>query len=345
MSEFVLYRKYRPKSFSEVLGQEHIVKTLSGAIKHDKLSHAYLFAGPRGTGKTSIARIFASEIGTSQNDLYELDAASNNGVDDIRSLCDGARTLPFESKKKVYIIDEVHMLSKGAFNALLKTLEEPPVHVIFILATTELNKVPDTIISRCQIFNFKKPSHAVLREMVAAVAKKEGYTIDDGSADLVALLGDGSFRDTHGTLQKIISAMSGNKISIKDVEEITGAPRVEVVQGVVRSILDKNLPEALKLLRQSSKDNIDNRVFIKMLIHNIRLILLLKFAPEIKDDILGEFSPNEAKFLAEYGNHKNVVGLHGVLRELLTAYEETRWSYIGELPLELALIKILGQNS
>jgi DNA polymerase-3 subunit gamma/tau len=344
MSEFVLYRKYRPKAFKEVLGQEHIIKTLLGAIGNDRLSHAYLFTGPRGTGKTSIARILSAEIGVSSNDLYELDAASNGGVEEIRSILDGVRTMPFESKKKVYIIDEVHMLSKGAFNALLKTLEEPPAHVVFILATTELHKVPDTIISRCQIFNFKKPSHNILREMVSVVSKKEGFQIEDGAVDLIALLGDGSFRDTHGILQKVIGASAGKKIGLQDVEDITGAPRVASIQGMIEAILDKNLPVALTILRKSSKDNIDNRVFIKMITHNLRLILLLKFAPDIKDDILSEFSSNEAKFLVQCGNHKNVVGLPAVLRELLTAYEETRWSYIGELPLELALIKILGQS-
>lgn len=344
MPEFVLYRKYRPKSFKEVLGQEHIIKTLGGAIAHDRLSHAYLFAGPRGTGKTSIARILAGELGTSASDLYELDAASNGGVDEIREICDGARTLPFASKKKVYIIDEVHMLSKGAFNALLKTLEEPPAHVVFILATTELNKIPDTVISRCQLFYFKKPSHNILREMVGRVAKKEGFQIDDGAADLIALLGDGSFRDTHGILQKIISASSGQNVTLQEVEDITGAPRISAVQGMIKNILDKNISASMALLRKVSKDNMDNRMFIKMIIHNLRLILLLKFAPEIKADILGELSENEAKFLVESGNHKNVVAMPGVLRELLTAYEETRWSYIGELPLELALIKILGQG-
>ncbi len=324
------------------MGQDHIIKTLSGAISNGRVSHAYLFAGPRGTGKTSIARILTRELGTTQNDLHELDAASNGGVDEIREICDGARTLPFESKKKVYIIDEVHMLSKGAFNALLKTLEEPPAHVVFILATTELNKVPETVISRCQVFYFKKPSHNVLREMVHNVAKKEGFQIDDGATDLVALLGDGSFRDTHGVLQKIIGAASSKKIMLKDVEETTGAPRVAAVQGMVKNILDKNISEALRILRKTSEDNIDNKVFIKMIIHNLRLILLMKFAPEIKDDIMGEFSKEEAGFLSECGNHKNVIAMPGVLRELLTAYEETRSAYIGELPLELCLIKILG---
>lgn len=325
------------------MGQDHIIKTLSGAIAHDRLSHAYLFAGPRGTGKTSIARILAGEIGTTNNDLYELDAASNGGVDDIREICDGARTLPFESKKKVYIIDEVHMLSKGAFNALLKTLEEPPPHVVFILATTELAKVPDTVISRCQVFYFKKPSHNILREMVGVVAKEEGFQIEDGAADLIALLGDGAFRDTHGILQKVISASDSKKITLRNVEDITGAPRVVAVQGMVLGILNKDISSTLSILRKASKENIDNRMFIKMIAHNLRLILLLKFAPEMKEDILGEFSANESKFLMECGNHKNVISMPLILRELLTAYEETRVSYIGELPLELALVKMLGQ--
>ena len=157
MSESVLYRKYRPQSFKEVLGQEHVVEALEGAIRLGRVAHAYLFSGSRGTGKTSVARILAKALGTSETDLYEIDAASNRGIDDIRLLRDGVSAVPFESKRKVYIIDEVHMLTKEAFNALLKTLEEPPPHVIFILATTELEKVPETIISRCQTFSFKRP--------------------------------------------------------------------------------------------------------------------------------------------------------------------------------------------
>ena len=151
MHDLALYRKYRPKTFGEVLGQDHIVKVLESSVETNKVSHAYLFVGSRGTGKTSVARIFAKEIGVSENDLYEIDAASNRGIEDIRALRDGARVLPFDSKYKVYIIDEVHMLSKDAWGALLKTLEEPPKHVIFILATTEVHKVPSTIVSRCQI--------------------------------------------------------------------------------------------------------------------------------------------------------------------------------------------------
>ena len=205
MHELALYRKYRPSKFEEVLGQDHIVDVLESSVENKKVSHSYLFVGSRGTGKTSLARIFAGAIGVSQNDLYEIDAASNRGIDDIKELRDGVRGLPFDSKYKVYIIDEVHMLSKDAWGALLKTLEEPPKHVIFILATTELRKVPDTIISRYQVFTFKKPTDAILKKMLVDVAKKEGYELEQGSAELVTILGDGSFRDALGTLQKVLN--------------------------------------------------------------------------------------------------------------------------------------------
>src|SRR6056297_1764313 len=172
-----LYRKYRPESFADVRDQDHIVSALEGAIKKGEIPHALLFSGTRGTGKTTLARIFAHEIGTSDIDLYEIDAASNRGIDDIRELKEAVHTLPYESEQKVYIIDEVHMLTKEAFNALLKTLEEPPAHVVFILATTEVEKLLDTILSRCQVFQFRAPSRAVLAEMVTEIARKEGFSL------------------------------------------------------------------------------------------------------------------------------------------------------------------------
>lgn len=181
-SNIALYRKYRPSNFSEVIGQDHIVKAISGALSAGKVSHSYLLCGPRGTGKTTIARIIASELGTSPNDIYELDAASNRGIDDVRAIRDSVQTIPFDSKYKIYILDEVHMFTKDAWNALLKTIEEPPKHVIFILATTELEKVPETIVSRCQSFMFKKPTDAILSLAVTNIAKKEGYKLEEGGA-------------------------------------------------------------------------------------------------------------------------------------------------------------------
>ena len=182
-----LYQKYRPKNFKEVIGEDHIIKVLSGAIKLGNISHAYLFSGSRGTGKTSVARIFDQEIGTSADDLYEIDAASTNSVDDIREINEAVHTLPFKSKYKVYIIDEAHMLSKSAWNAFLKTLEEPPAHVVFILATTELEKVPETVISRCQTFVFKQPNQSVLKDFAQMIGKKEGIILEPDAADASGL--------------------------------------------------------------------------------------------------------------------------------------------------------------
>src|ERR1700749_1369866 len=172
MAHQSLYRTHRPASFTDVVGQEQITTALAEQVARWKVSHAYLFSGSRGLGKTSIARIFARELGTSERDLYEIDAASNNSVDDIRALTENVYTLPFSSPYKVYILDEAHMLSKGAWNAFLKTLEEPPAHAIFILATTELDRVPETVQSRCQVFTFKKPSRAGLVKLISEIAKK-----------------------------------------------------------------------------------------------------------------------------------------------------------------------------
>ena len=190
-----LYRAYRPASFSQVRGQEHIVTTLERSIKNNKIAHAYLFSGGRGTGKTSVARILATCLGVSDKDLYEIDAASNRGIDDIRELREGVYAMPFSSPYKLYIIDEAHMLTKEAWNALLKTLEEPPSHCIFVLATTELDRVPDTIQSRCETYTFKQPTREILAQMIGDVATAEGYSLESAGAELIALLAEGSFRD------------------------------------------------------------------------------------------------------------------------------------------------------
>jgi DNA polymerase-3 subunit gamma/tau len=247
-----LYRKYRPYTFADVVGQSHIVDVLKQSVEKGTVGHAYLFCGSRGTGKTSVARIFARALGTTNNDLYEIDAASNTSVDDIRELSEAVHTVPLESKYKVYILDEVHMLSKAAFNAFLKTLEEPPKHVIFILATTETEKLPGTIVSRCEVYNFKKPTAEMLKGVVLDVAKREGTDIEVPAAELVALLGDGSFRDTLSTLQKVLSyagadtrGADGAKITLEKVEEITGAPKAAIVSDFVKGLVQKDASTAL----------------------------------------------------------------------------------------------------
>ena len=299
MHELALYRKYRPASFKEVMGQNHIVSVLEGSIKTKKVSHAYLFIGSRGTGKTSVARIFAKEIGVSVNDLYEIDAASNRGIADIKDLREGARVLPFDSKYKIYIIDEVHMLSGDAWGALLKILEEPPSHVIFILATTEVHKIPETIISRCQVFTFKKASNTALKNIILSVAEKEGYEIDGSSAELLAILGDGSFRDGLGILQKVLNFARNKKIKREEIEEITGAPRVDMVNQYLMAILEKDLEKGLSAIKEASTSNLDMELYLKIIIEKFRLSLMLRYAPNLEDKIKGDISEEDLKFIKD----------------------------------------------
>ncbi len=346
MHDLALYRKYRPKNFKEVLGQEHVVDVLQNSIENNSVSHAYLFVGSRGTGKTSVARIFANEIGVSQNDLYEIDAASNRGIEDIKELRDGVRVLPFDSKYKVYIVDEVHMLSKDAWGALLKTLEEPPAHVIFILATTELHKVPETIISRCQVFTFKKASEATLRKLLSSVAKKEGYEMDAGSAELLAILGDGSFRNTLGELQKVLNFSDSKKISREDIEKITGAPKTTLVDDFLSSLVEKNIERGISVIRKASADNLDIKLFFKLIVEKFRMAIILRYAPKMEESMTGELGENDIKFL------QNLIKTDkaGVLRSLslatlLEEYQNIDNAFIAELPLELALIRIIGEEN
>ncbi len=220
-----LYSKYRPQSFDEVRNQDHILTVLKGALKKKSIPHALLFVGSRGTGKTTVARIFAREAGAKEIDIYEIDAASNRGIDDIRELRESVMTLPYESPYKVYIIDEVHMLTKEAFNALLKTLEEPPAHVLFILATTEREKLLDTITSRCQVFEFRAPTREELRDVVIEVGKKEKCVLSAAAADIIAIAADGSYRDALGITQKVILASDDAKLTPDEVADVVGAPR------------------------------------------------------------------------------------------------------------------------
>ena len=345
MHKLALYRKYRSKNFSEVLGQDHIVKVLESSIENDKASHAYLFVGSRGTGKTSVARIFAQELGISANDMYEIDAASNRGIEDIRTLREGVRVLPFDSKYKVYIIDEVHMLSKDAWGALLKTLEEPPKHVIFILATTEFNKIPETIISRCQVFTFKKPSDLILKNHVLDIAKKEGYELDAGSAELVAILGDGSFRDALGILQKVLNFAKSKKIKIEDIEQITGAPKNVLVNDFLLSIVEQKLEDGIAVVRNASGQNLDMKLFLKLIIQKLRIAIILKYAPKLEVEMAGDLSDTDLAFLKKIIKEDKIGMLRSpALVALLEAYQNIEKAFVSELPLELALIKIISKE-
>jgi len=335
----VLYRKYRPQIFEEVIGQEHVVKVLKGAVELGNISHAYLFSGSRGTGKTSLARILARAIGTSANDLFEMDAASNRGIDDVREIRESVNTLPFDSKYKVYIIDEAHMLTRDAWNAFLKTLEEPPAHVIFILATTELEKVPETVISRCQCFSFKSPNLATLKDFILSVAKKEGFALEPAAAELVALLGDGSFRDAHGILEKVLSSTSDKKITREEVEIVTGAPKAELIEDILKSVVEKDVEGGLRAVARASEINTDMKLFAKLILERMRFLFLLRLKANMEEYISRQTSEDDFLFLQLLAKQAGPDLTSEKLINFVEAYENSGRTSIPELALEIAIAK------
>ena len=288
MAYKALYRTYRPSTFDEVAGQEHIVKTLKNALATGKLAHAYLFAGPRGTGKTTMAKLLAKALNCDEGighqcnecknckaiiegthpDVLELDAASNNGVDEIRELIDKVKYGTILGRYKVYIIDEVHMLSTGAFNALLKTLEEPPEHVIFILATTEPHKILPTILSRCQRYDFNKLSDKDIKDRLKTVLKKEDVEYNDDAIDIIISLADGGMRDALSILDQVL-AYSGNKLDVQDILDIFALESKEEKIGLLQSIISKDVSDVLQRIKRYVSLGTD----IKRLTDDLLLIL------------------------------------------------------------------------
>lgn len=342
-SNLALYTKYRPMSFEDVIGQEQVVKGLEGAIKAGSIGHAYLFSGSRGTGKTSIARIFARAIGAHTDDIYEIDAASNRGIDDIRALRDAVHTVPMHSPYKVYIIDEAHMLSREAFPALLKTLEEPPRHVVFILATTDENKIPETIVSRCQSFRFEKPSQTTLKKLVEDVATKEGYTLEPASAELIALLGDGSFRDTLGILQKVIASSSDKKISHQEVEVITGAPDSRLVNAFLHAIVSRDVEAGLSALATAVERGVEEKVFLDLLLRKMRAVMMYRFVAAARKEMPADFPTEDMELIESLAKDATTSLTSRELTEVLRAYESVRVAVVPGLALELALLRISGK--
>jgi DNA polymerase III subunit gamma/tau len=335
-----LYRKYRPQTFAEVRDQEQVVKVLEGAIAKGQIPHALLFSGTRGTGKTTLARIFAEAIGTRSIDLYEIDAASNRGIDDIRELKEAVHTVPYESKYKVYIIDEVHMLTKEAFNALLKTLEEPPAHVVFILATTEEEKLLDTILSRCQVFRFRSPSRSVLATTVTETAAKEGFTLSPEAADLIAIAADGSFRDALGVTQKVILA-SGDQIgSVDDVAAIIGAPRNATLLTLLKALHAKDTDTALTALKEAVAMHADMKLFARLLLEMIRAVIMLRYRRGAEAELLAAFSPEAGVVLSELSAASGSPLTSHLLLRFLQAADQVSHSPLPELPLEIAIIEV-----
>lgn len=335
-----LYRTYRPRTFKEVRGQEEVVSVLEAAVKKGDVAHAYLFAGGRGTGKTSMARILARALDVSDKDLYEMDAASNRGIDEIRELREGVATLPFESPYKFYIIDEAHALTRDAWGALLKTLEEPPAHVIFVLATTELDRVPETILSRCQTFRFKKPSHETLKKLVLDVAKQEGVALPPAAAELVALMGDSSFRDTLGVLQKVFTVCDDKKITEEEVARVIGAPPAALVNRFVQGLAAQNVEECLGAFSDALAGGAAPEVFIVLAVAKVRGVLLLRFAPKMKGSLKEQFGADDLVLLERLAGREGATLNSAALAELLTALIETPRAPLAQVPLELALYRM-----
>ena len=322
-----LYRKYRPSSFDEVLGQDNIVTVLQQAVSKNDLVHAYLFSGSRGTGKTSVARIFASEIGCDPADVFEIDVASHTGVEDIRALNEMVHIYPLKSKHKVYILDEVHMFSKAAFNAFLKTLEEPPSHVIFVLATTEPEKIPDTVLSRCQSFLFKKPNNDLLAARIEEVLKKEGYSAEKDVPQMIALLSGESFRDALGILQKVLLATPSKEVKKDFVENLLGVPDSAVVTKYITSFIKGDVAGGISALEEVKGH--DMIVFCTLAVDALRALILYKKTNE-KKDVVENFDEKTSK---EEG-----CSLENLL-VLLDAYAAIPYAHVAQLPLEVALFR------
>lgn len=361
-----LYRKYRPKNFSEVIGQSHIVRTLSNSVKNSRVGHAYLFTGPRGTGKTSIARILAKTIncanpvsegradtfvnscdkcpscktiGSGKSlDIIEIDAASNTGVDNIRELRETVALSTASLKYKVYIIDEVHMLSAGAWNALLKTLEEPPLHVIFILATTQIHKVPETIISRCQKFDFERlPITAIIKKLTL-IAVAEKVKIENEALEMIAIAAEGGMRDAESLLGQIITLEDKN-ITVSEVEEILGAAGKKTARDLARLILEKNSASAIMKVNELLEDGYDLQVFNKTLINYLRQLMLIKIDENLKKYFSFEMPEEQTRELIELAKTTELQEILIAINLFLEAQNKISSFILPQLPLEIAIIK------
>jgi DNA polymerase-3 subunit gamma/tau len=370
----VLYRKYRPQSFAEFIGQEHIVKTLTNAIARGMVSHAYLFSGPRGTGKTTLARLLAKAVNCKNRkegeyepcnkcsscleitegnaiDLLEIDAASHRGIDDIRELKDGIKFSPTKSKHKVFIIDESHQLTKEASNALLKTLEEPPEHAIFILATTEIHKMIPTIISRCQRFDFRKLTVPEIMEKIESVVKKEKIKIEKTAEELIAINAGGAIRDAESLLNQIATFYRDSKKEIKseDIKDLLGLVEVEMVSKLTGFLCEKATMQAIDYLNDIGQKGMDMEEFSKTLISYLRKALIVKIIggkgkeKELQRHLSG-LTKEEVQTLIKHASCFSEKELKKVVDVFLAAQNKMRRSPIPQLPLELAIVEVCEKD-
>ena len=328
-----LYQKHRPRTFGDIVEQPQVVSVLEKAVEGGSAAHAYLFTGPRGIGKTSVARIFAQALGCQGIDVFEIDAASHTSVEHIRELTESVYTQPVESAYKVYILDEVHMLSKAAFNAFLKTLEEPPAYAIFMLVTTEADKVPDTIVSRCVSLQFQQPSLVALQGVVESVAKEEEYNLSEQSAALIALMAEGSFRDALTLVQKVLFVADAGEVAHQVVEEVLGAPRHQVVNEYLEALVDKDVAKGVAALEVVSGAGGNVPLFAKLCIRKLRAALLLRGGVA---GVADDYSEEDVMFITALSGKEGAT--LALLKTLIDASYDIQRSYIKTLPLEYPLL-------
>ena len=338
MAYKALYRTYRPQTFEEVAGQKHIIKTLKNALANNKIAHAYLFCGPRGTGKTTMAKLFAKALNCEEGighqcnkcsncleviegshpDVIEIDAASNNGVEQVRDLIDKVNYLPIKGRYKVYIIDEVHMMTDSAFNALLKTIEEPPAHVIFILATTEPHNILPTILSRCQRYDFSKVSDGDIEERMATVLEKEGIKYDQEAVRAIISLADGGMRDALSILDQIL-AYSGNTLSVEDVYSLFGLASEEEKVNFIKDVNSGDISNALNKIKAFSEGGVDLKRLTEDLLEILKDVLILKKTRDEKE--LTVISEEHAEELAALISTKKLNEMIGALLRVQVDYK------------------------
>jgi DNA polymerase-3 subunit gamma/tau len=365
----VLYRKYRPKTLAQVIGQKETTHLLHNAAARDRFAHAYLFYGPRGTGKTTTARLLAKLLNCEKRnreekfrkdgepcnacqlcrdidagisfDVIEIDAASNRGIDEMRNLKESVRAVPTAARFRVYIIDEAHMLTGAAFNALLKTLEEPPPHGVIILATTEYEKLPATVTSRTQRFLFKKPSKKDIFEKLKGIAKEENIQVTEDALELIAAAAEGSFRDAESLLDQLGSLAGA--VDAATVEHVTGRVSVKRVETLAKLILERNLEQALECVERAHEEGHNIAELVKGTLHYLRKVIALSLHPALADSFEREATHDELERMRSLAGLVDPPRALPLLQALLTAYSEMRYSPVAIVPLEIALIEQLKQ--
>jgi DNA polymerase-3 subunit gamma/tau len=370
MANLVLYRKYRPQKFAEIIGQEHVIQTLSNALSSDLVSHAYIFSGPRGSGKTTIARLLAKavnchdrkagtfepcnqcpsclEIGEGRSlDLIEIDAASHRGIDEIRELRDGIKFAPVKEKYKIFVIDECHQLTKEAANALLKTLEEPPSHAVFILATTEIHKMIPTIISRCQRFDFRKLTFDEIVNRLDIVSKKEKAKIDKSALGLIALNSGGSVRDAESLLDQVLTfagTLSQTEIKAEHIKELLGLADMAMIGEFFDFISKKDEKGAIEFLGKTFEKGYDPQEFSKALVSYLRQAMLLKINSEAINPVIIGLTKEEQNKIREQVKEISSSDIKYALGLFMEADNKIKYSSIPQLPLEMAIVDIMHRE-